>query len=528
MKIQFPLFLIIILAACSQSRLVEGTPVPALPSFLATTTETIPAETFTMISRPTETSSPTPEFFPTPSMTETFAKTSAPTDPPPPNTSGAYILSDFAILHPDGSGMRRIDFPHEYSLYNYSPDGEWGVLFAGGYSSGYGGACIDCGAWDEMSLNILHVPDGKIIRVSLVVTHKVLLEKHNYGECGTPLFEMISVKWSPDGRFLAFIADPTGTSLDLFTYDTDNQILHRLTNDNADVLDISWSPDGKKLFYINGMHWEHWRDHPDDTYATHTLNMTEPENGANQGIQTFYSGRKKVTILWMDHEDGLIYSTTDDVWCMTGGDEASRPTEINYLNLESGETSPIWPESASSAKAFDPINRTILIVERKGDNTANGFIVNVKGEIIASIPEVAACQDVKYFGGPTDAFLCVSMEKKEIIGISNGGKTHAIDNLPNGGRIGVAFDKKWFVIYHPEGINLYSRKGELVNQWAHALNEVDFDSVTFLWAPDGNGFYFALEGRHLYYWPFSNPNPALVFDGQSPDYYFFRFLIWVK
>ena len=423
--------------------------------------------------------------------------------------------------------MRSVNFPKEYSLYNFSPDGEWGVLFKGGYESGYGGACIGCSTWDEMSMHLLHVPDGKINKVSLVVTHKILNENDTYGECGNPLPEMIHVKWSPDGRYLAFIADPTGTSLDLFTYDTDLNILRRLTNDSADVVDISWSPDGKELFYINGIRRENWEDHPDDTYATHTLNMTEPENSTNQGIQTFYSGKKKVAIQWMDHGDGLIYTTTEDVWCMAGA-EGSRPMEINYLNLGSGEKNTIWPESVTRVKAFDPINRTILLFERKGDNLANGYIVNLKGEVVATVPEVTWCWEAVYLGDPADTFLCSSLERKEIIGISYGGKVHEIDTLPEEGRIEVSSDRKWFVVYYPDGINLYSRNGELLEQWAHTIIKLSYDTVIFLWAPDGKGLYFAVEGRQLYYWPFSDPAPSLLFDGNSSEWYFNRFLIWVK
>jgi dipeptidyl aminopeptidase/acylaminoacyl peptidase len=402
------------------------------------------------------------------------------------------------------------------------------VLFKGGYESGYGGACIGCSTWDEMSIHLLHVPDGKIIKVSLVIAQKILYENDTYGECGTPLYRMIHVKWSPDGRYLAFIADPTGTSLDLFTYDTDKQILRRLTNDSADVVDISWSPDGKKLFYINGIRRENWEVHPDDTYAMHTLNMTEPENGTNQGIQTFYSGKKKVAIQWMDHEDGLIYTTTEDVWCMTGGDEASRPMELNYLNLGSDEKNTIWPESATRAKAFDPINRTILLFQKDGDNLASGYIVNLRGEVMATVPDVTGCREAVYLGDTTDTFLCSSGEMNEIIGISSGGKVHQIDNLPGEGRIEVSSDRNWFVVYYPEGINLYSRKGELFKKWAHTIMKLSYDTVIFLWAPDGKGLYFAVEGRKLYYWPFSDPAPSLIFDGRSSEWYFSRFLIWVK
>lgn len=421
--------------------------------------------------------------------------------------------------------MKPVSYPKEYSLENYSPDGEWGVLFNGGY---YDERLIDSSGWEEMSISLLHIPDGNISKISLILTNKILLEKHQSAECGDQLDVILeNAVWSPDGRYLAFIADPSGTSFDLFTYDTDFKILRRLTNDDADVISISWSTDGTKLFYINGSQLNRV-----GTYAMYTLNVTSPENGPNQGIQTFYSGDQKITIEWMDHGEGLIYSRARDHSCVEGNGSPPEPVEISYLNFSSGEKSVIRTGLNLAVKAVDPVNRAMLIGADSGDGQIIYSIIDFKGKIIAS-PAGISCRMAWYLGDQENNFICMSTDYKRIVGLSFGGKVNEIDTLSdrmlNSRASPVSSDKKWFVISSSPGIYLYKNSGELFLKWSHAIGTVqDFREALFLWAPDGKGLYFAIDGRQLYYWSFSDPNPKLIFDGQPQIGYFFRYLIWVK
>lgn len=519
MKVRLFFILILGLAACSPSN--NSTKVPSPVSSTMTvfreTTANTPTTPVTATSSETQTRIPTEP----PSITEKPSKTTLPTEYPLLNPKGPYILSDYILLNSDGSGMKPISYPREYSLVNYSPDGEWGVLFNGGY---YDERLIDPSGWEEMSISLLHVPDGTISKISLILTNKVLTEKHVSAECGYQLDVILdNVVWSPDGRYLAFIADPSGTSFDLFTYDTDLKILRRLTNDDADVISISWSTDGTKLFYINGSQLDRF-----GTYAIYTLNMTSPENGPNQGIQTFYSGNQKITIEWMDQGEGLIYSRARDHSCVEGGELPPEPAEISYLNISSGEKSIIRTGLNLAVKAIDPVNRAMLIDVDSGD----GQIIDFKGKTIAT-PAGISCWSAWYLGDQENNFLCMSTDLQRIVGLSYGGKVNEIATLSDGilySRVSpVSSDKKWFVISSSSGIYLYKNSGELFLNWSHAIGTVqDFPEVLFLWAPDGKGLYFAIDGRQLYYWSFLDPSPKLIFDGQPQIGYLFRYLIWVK
>jgi Tol biopolymer transport system component len=55
-------------------------------------------------------------------------------------------------------------------------------------------------------------------------------------------------RWSPDGRHIAFSANPKG-NFDLFVMDADGAGLTAVTDSPEDELDVAWGPDGQALFF---------------------------------------------------------------------------------------------------------------------------------------------------------------------------------------------------------------------------------------------------------------------------------------
>ena len=88
-------------------------------------------------------------------------------------------------------------------------------------------------------LRIYELPSGKI-------RDQFPLMKCSAG-CNTENVSWWEIKWSPDGRYLAFPAALEGTSSDLYVYDTENGSTRRLTTGPDDVGTIWWSPDGSQI-----------------------------------------------------------------------------------------------------------------------------------------------------------------------------------------------------------------------------------------------------------------------------------------
>jgi Tol biopolymer transport system component len=55
-------------------------------------------------------------------------------------------------------------------------------------------------------------------------------------------------RWSPDGRRIAFSANPKG-NFDIFVMDADGIGLTAVTDSPEDELDVAWGPDGKAIFF---------------------------------------------------------------------------------------------------------------------------------------------------------------------------------------------------------------------------------------------------------------------------------------
>jgi len=66
---------------------------------------------------------------------------------------------------------------------------------------------------------------------------------------GKPSTRALSAKWSPDGQWIAFIAQETERD-EIYLVRPNGEGLHRLTDTGHDVFQFEWSPNGKQLIVI--------------------------------------------------------------------------------------------------------------------------------------------------------------------------------------------------------------------------------------------------------------------------------------
>lgn len=66
---------------------------------------------------------------------------------------------------------------------------------------------------------------------------------------GRPSTRALSARWSPDGQWIAFIAQETERD-EIYLIKPNGEGLHQLTNTGHDVFQFEWSPDGKRMVVI--------------------------------------------------------------------------------------------------------------------------------------------------------------------------------------------------------------------------------------------------------------------------------------
>jgi Tol biopolymer transport system component len=66
---------------------------------------------------------------------------------------------------------------------------------------------------------------------------------------GKPSTRTLSPKWSPDGKWIAFIAQETERD-EIYLVPPSGEGLHPLTHRRHDVAQFEWSPDSKQLVVI--------------------------------------------------------------------------------------------------------------------------------------------------------------------------------------------------------------------------------------------------------------------------------------
>lgn len=100
-------------------------------------------------------------------------------------------------------------------------------------------------------LHVFDVPSGEIILTQNLLPPDFPLQIPT--SLGDPMVELAKaigeMKWSPDGRFLAFVSGHNDTSADLYLVDTSNGQIRSLESEAGAAGLLSWSPDGQWLVY---------------------------------------------------------------------------------------------------------------------------------------------------------------------------------------------------------------------------------------------------------------------------------------
>ena len=371
------------------------------------------APAVTLVS-PTDTAVPPPTFTaipPTATLIPTFVpNTAVPTSEPIVSLSaeGPWLVyrhnapslgyaavaggpEEFVILNQDGSGRTLITLPEcdvnaflmegENSanyiakmgsdIYIFRPSQAMGLLvyrqlwysdcntyFRGDKKGGLLVSFYQASKDVSPELILYELPDGKIReRFPLVRCSKDtdVCEKFR---SNWPEMMRQQPRWSPNGRYLAFVAILDAASSDLFVYDTQEDNLRRLTNGPDWVGPIEWSPDGTQIIMQEILNDGEFLFDPHSKAPSSVWSVSVSTNE----IKLLYSTGDAYTIqnilLWLDDKHFIAYHGF-----LVDADQAR---DLRLVDMEAG-TNRILFNGVFVMISFDPVHEVFAIYEQNTD-----------------------------------------------------------------------------------------------------------------------------------------------------------------
>jgi WD40 repeat protein len=365
-------------------------------------------------------------------------------------------LAHYDLLHPDDR-IRRLAFARP------SPTGNHLALYFTDFSM-------------DHRLFIFELPHLRLIMEIPLIGHeaKRSIEEYkieNTGFVNSPIQTSIShtesnLMWSPDGRFIAFVAAIEGTSSDIYVYDTLRHEYGAVTNHENQAFIMEWSPDSEWIIHasISGI---------DVTVGIDAVWAVSPHGGE---VHYLYKAHPYVAgeniVGWRNASTFLVQSSYFE----------GCPGDVVMVSIPDGD-SEVLLDDRNTKVAYDPINKTLAYIKAPEGGFCSSsdpglYTLDIRtGEreqIFAGIYGLYGWLPNGY------AFQISDIEKGEIAVVSAGGSV--LFRFPFEADIFPSPNGQYFLVSSSEQIDLYSREGYFLRQTpSHACDEI-------LWMQDSTGF----------------------------------------
>lgn len=349
----------------------------------------------------------------------------------------------------------------------------------------------------DLRLQILHLPDGRLQMITPLVSPELQKIAQNSGEAQPEALSIIlqagGLAWSPDGRWLAFLAAVDGPSSDLYIYDTQTKAIRRLTSGMNQAATPFWAPDG---LWVLVQEMERrpgslaWR-----VNAVWAAAMDHNE------VRKIYTppleSNGEVFLGWSGEENLVCYSLVDG----QGSDLRLAPLSARWMQHE--------VSGPFSRAALNPRMGDVALIQ------PDGLHLYQPGSAPSQQVRVGAWSRLMWSpvdgrfqaGGAAGVLLFDSMQNTLL--------------LANDSEAAASPDGQWLLGWGEAsdggqpGLRLYSPGGQ-------ELQRITADPVQVaLWQPDAKGFFFQSHGG-LYHASFPTVSPVLVDDDAGPG------LAWVQ
>lgn len=510
-KILIAIIFLMVVSACRSDTLATGSTISPTPKSTVTLVNQIVTNPSITPSRaPTLTSLPTPTLLvlPSPQFTNTKETASGELSSPPYliYTKRINKKEQVVLVNQDGTGIKVISLPDNgFNATNTSPNGEWLVFYTG--SGGFD--TVSSGPKYDLTLNLMHLPDGKIQEITALLStdfpnnleKTAGAAKENDADFQNSTvdslvpdirFKMSSSlllsNWSPSGELLAFSSGKDGPSSDLYIYDLQSREIRRLSSGSRIIDSIRWFPDGKQIFY--GSSYTPCMGDCSTYYITNIdgTNSKEIKHFDTFGGATIFDG-------WANNSSILLHTTANGpgTCCLRNFD-----LEIEKINM-------IYSDSFQSY-AYDP-KTNLLALSIAGtffsvtDLQLGTYLVDTSRGMHKVADDISLAY---YLGWPDYPFVIVGNGTKFL---SQNGD---VKDLVPQDLVPISSRNNQYVALHDmewgdtaNGLKIFDGKGNLVLD----INGQKISKVT--WRIDSLGLFY-VSNNQLFYIGIQNLEPILI------------------
>jgi hypothetical protein len=382
-----------------------------------------------------------------------------------------------------------------------SPVGGW-VAFA----SGANPMTPDPEGSGPLTLNLLKTVDGTLMPITplfspdleeVIRSATTTGDRNDAVEAGIAIMDNSdTLKWSPDGRYLAFIAAIDGPSSDVYSYDRETGQINRLTDGLNQAARLFWSPDSQWI-----VHEEVENFGTGAGWSVKAVWAAAPDGNTTRKLyDTEWSG-DEVFVEWITPEKFLVYSWTEVGW-----------RDVRVVDLNTGEAQRIGPEFEVQTLAYDPETQTQLYYV--ADFTAEQH--DLKGGLYlagpqADQPELIAAGDWYETRWLPRAQLFFAKGPAGVMSVT---PDNIVEQYAEEEALPIESpDGAWLLAWgdgnytSPIGLRLYATDSVPADEVTRTITS---EAVAFAtWSLDATGVFYQSEGQ-LYFVEIPNGEPVLL------------------
>jgi Tol biopolymer transport system component len=287
-----------------------------------------------------------------------------------------------------------------------------------------------------------------------------------------------SIRWSPDGRYLAFMGAIDSPTSSLYVYDQQNNVAKKLAQNTYHAVNPVWSPDGQWIIYEEVSNFHGW--------LTEGIWAVKADGSKAKLLYKPENSRAQEILGWVGNNQFVVFDRT-----LSLGEG-----NVRMINLETGDSKELYSGVFFSI-ALDNKNGAIAFSPYPG---APGAGSDLEMGIYLVSPDTTTPQlispDIRWVSWDNEKELFISdvactSNPEEVIAFNSSGVSQCISPKKQGNRDYISPDQQLYLDTSSNSFSLYQTNGELVGT-------VEKHIEAFAWSPNSQGIIFS-SSKTLFY-----------------------------